>query len=130
MLPGAQLHGTCLGFEALALIASGNMSILSAFDSDDNASPLLLTEDGLRGSSLFGSFPARLLGAVQDKALAMENHSWGARLPCVSILAMSGTCLRGRQEQSGGTPSACASCFLGSPGTCPCGNTTMFLDMP
>ena len=84
-----QLHGTCLGFEALTLIASGNMSILSAFDADDNASPLLLTDDGLRTSSFFGSFPARLLGAVQERALAMENHGWGALL---LMGAKSGSC--------------------------------------
>jgi hypothetical protein len=39
-----QIHATCLGFEALAVIASGNTSILSRFDAEDYAQPLLPTE--------------------------------------------------------------------------------------
>ena len=46
-----QLHGTCLGFETLAVIASGNHSILSDFDAEDYASPLYPTE--LAGKSRF-----------------------------------------------------------------------------
>ena len=75
-----QLHGTCLGFEALAIIVSGDMKILSSFDSYDNASPLVLTEDGQSGSAFFGSLPQKLLQAVQDEPLAMENHGKGACL--------------------------------------------------
>ena len=71
-----QLHGTCLGLEALAIIVSGNGSILTAFDADDNAAPLILTADG-QDSDFFGSFPAALLQQAQDQALAMENHNFG-----------------------------------------------------
>ena len=72
-----QLHGTCLGFEALAVIVSGDADILSTYDSYDNASPLILTEDGQSGSAFFGSLPGDLLQAVQEKPLAMENHGRG-----------------------------------------------------
>ena len=75
-----QLHGTCLGFEALAIIVSRDADILSSFDSYDNASPLILTEDGQSGSAFFGSLPGELLQAVQEKPLAMENHGRGERL--------------------------------------------------
>jgi len=77
-----QLHGTCLGFEALAIIVSGDMKILSSFDSYDNASPLVLTEDGQSGSAFFGSLPRELLQAVQEEPLAMENHGRG---PCLQL---------------------------------------------
>ena len=72
-----QLHGTCLGFEALAIIVSRDADILSSFDSYDNASPLILTEDGQSGSAFFGSLPGELLQAVQEQPLAMENHGRG-----------------------------------------------------
>lgn len=75
-----QLHGTCLGFEALAIIVSRDANILSSFDSYDNASPLILTEDGQSGSAFFGSLPGDLLQAVQEKPLAMENHGRGEHL--------------------------------------------------
>ena len=79
----AQLHGTCLGFEALAIIVSGDTKILSKFDSYDNASPLILTEDGQSGSAFFSSMPQDLFQAVQEKPLAMENHGKGElAAPC------------------------------------------------
>ncbi|CAK0784110.1 hypothetical protein CVIRNUC_007313 [Coccomyxa viridis] len=71
------LHGTCLGFEALAIIVSGDTKILSKFDSYDNASPLILTEDGQSGSAFFSSMPRDLFQAVQEEPLAMENHGKG-----------------------------------------------------
>lgn len=39
-----QLHGTCLGFETLAVIASKNHSILSEFDAENLPSPLFPTD--------------------------------------------------------------------------------------
>lgn len=74
-----QLHGTCLGFEALAVIVTGNASILSRFDSYNDPSPLVLTEDGRQGSAFFGSFPQSVLQGLQDQPLAMENHGKGVQ---------------------------------------------------
>lgn len=71
------LHGTCLGFEALAVIVSGDGKVLTKFDSYDNASPLVLTEDGRAGSAFFGAFPATVLRGLQEQPLAMENHGKG-----------------------------------------------------
>ena len=39
-----QLHGTCLGFETLAIIAAKNHSILEEFDSENLPSPLFYTD--------------------------------------------------------------------------------------
>ncbi len=76
----AQLHGTCLGFEALAVIVSGDGRALTKFDSYDNASPLVLTEDGRNDSTFFGAFPPEVLRGLQEQPLAMENHGKGARI--------------------------------------------------
>ena len=81
-----QLHGTCLGFEALAIIVSRDADILSSYDSYDDASPLILTEDGQSESAFFGAMPRELLKAVQEKPLAMENHGRG-RQKCARSLA-------------------------------------------
>ena len=77
----AQLHGTCLGFEALAVIVSGDGKVLTKFDSYDNASPLVLTEDGRAGSAFFEAFPADVLRGLQEQPLAMENHGKGGFSP-------------------------------------------------
>lgn len=52
-----QLHGTCLGFETLAVIASKNHSILSEFDAENLPSPLFPTDKAEKrcGSCLLGA---------------------------------------------------------------------------
>ena len=85
----AQLHGTCLGFEALAIIVSGDTKILSKFDSYDNASPLILTEDGQSGSAFFSSMPRDLFQAVQEEPLAMENHGRGEHAAQCMMIPLS-----------------------------------------
>ena len=100
-----QLHGTCLGFEALAVIVSGDMKILSSFDSYDNASPLVLTEDGQSGSAFFGSLSRELLQAVQEEPLAMENHGKGVCLQLPSPrIKMRLTCQCVSSGADGGWP--------------------------
>lgn len=47
-----QLHGTCLGFEVLAVIASGNHSVLEEFDSEDLPSPLFYTDEAPKRCAL------------------------------------------------------------------------------
>eukprot|EP00887_Chlorella_sp_A99_P003173 scaffold9.g3173.t1 len=70
------LHGTCLGFETLAVIASRNHSILTDFDAEDNASPLYPTELAL-ASRFFSSLPPQVFQHLQTKPYAMENHERG-----------------------------------------------------
>ena len=46
------------------------------FNSEDNASPLYLTEDA-EDSHFFKSLPAEVVKNLQRKPLAMENHANG-----------------------------------------------------
>lgn len=70
------IHGTCLGFEALAVVAANNASVLTNFDALDNASPLYLTEHA-EHSRLFGSMPDHIVHRLQQQPYAMENHQYG-----------------------------------------------------
>lgn len=46
--PCLQLHGVCLGMEALSVAVSQNHSILSDYDSENLPSPIFLTGEALR----------------------------------------------------------------------------------
>eukprot|EP00891_Asterochloris_glomerata_P004912 jgi/Astpho2/4912/Aster-05841 len=70
------IQGTCLGFEMLSVIFSGNTSLLRGFDAEDYASPLYLTEDAVP-SRFFGSMPKKVRRDLQEHPLAMENHGNG-----------------------------------------------------
>jgi len=39
-----KVHGTCLGMETLCIVLSENYTILSQFDAEDAAAPLLYTD--------------------------------------------------------------------------------------
>lgn len=72
------VHGTCLGFETLAIIASGNHSILSEFDSENLPSPLFLTDTATSGKSrFFSALPEQVVQHLQTRPYAMENHAHG-----------------------------------------------------
>jgi len=71
------IHGTCLGFEALAIIASGdNSTILTKFDAEDYAQPLIPTS-GAKKSKLLSSLPSSVVKDLYTKPYAMENHEHG-----------------------------------------------------
>ncbi|KAK9799018.1 hypothetical protein WJX73_007185 [Symbiochloris irregularis] len=70
------IHGTCLGFEALAIVAANNASVLTEFDADNFAGPLNLTE-AAHGSRLFSSMPQHVVKALQEQTVAMQNHAHG-----------------------------------------------------
>ena len=55
-----------------------------SFNSEDNPSALILTEDA-QGSRFFGGMPAIVTASLQALPLAMENHQAGVG-PCVSDL--------------------------------------------
>ncbi|KAL4856809.1 Gamma-glutamyl hydrolase A [Chlorella vulgaris] len=72
------VHGTCLGFEALAIVASANHSILSEFDAENLPSSLFLTDAAADGKSrFFNSLPPQVVQHLQTRPYAMENHSHG-----------------------------------------------------
>jgi len=71
------IHGTCLGFEALAIIASGdNSTILTKFDAEDYAQPLKPTS-AAKKSKLLSSLPSSVVKDLYTKPYAMENHEHG-----------------------------------------------------
>ncbi|KAL3132824.1 hypothetical protein ABBQ38_006749 [Trebouxia sp. C0009 RCD-2024] len=72
------VHGTCLGLEVLSIIAAQNATLLSKFNAEDNASPLYLTEAAEK-SKFFKSLGNKVKRSLQEKPLAMENHSNGVR---------------------------------------------------
>lgn len=71
-----QVHGTCLGLEALSVIISGNASILSRMDAEDFPAPLLYTQEA-DSSPFLKSLPPHIISNLQNQPLAMENHMHG-----------------------------------------------------
>jgi gamma-glutamyl hydrolase len=70
------VHGTCLGFEALAIIVSHNTSVLSDMDALNAPAPLLYTEAAAT-SGWLQALPPHVVTNLQNTALAMENHAHG-----------------------------------------------------
>ena len=71
-----QVHGTCLGMETLCVITSENYTILTEFDAEDAAAPLLYT-DVADESHFFRSLPPDVVRDLQNSPIAMENHGKG-----------------------------------------------------
>lgn len=70
------VHGTCLGMETLSIIVTQNYTILADYDAEDAPAPLLYTD--LASSSHFiRSLPEDVRVALQNSAIAMENHGKG-----------------------------------------------------
>ncbi len=71
-----QLHGTCLGFEVLAVIAARNSSVLTNFDAENFAQPLYPTEKA-SSSRLFSALPPHVVANLYKEPYAMQNHGHG-----------------------------------------------------
>lgn len=70
------IWGTCQGFEQLAMLASGNLSILNNFDAEDISLPLTFTKEA-QNSKLFGAMPRHLWHAFQSQPITQNLHSLG-----------------------------------------------------
>ncbi|GAB4816247.1 hypothetical protein N2152v2_003293 [Parachlorella kessleri] len=70
------LHGTCLGFETLAIIAASNHSILEDFDAENLPSPLFYTDEA-PSSRFFSSLPPQVYDHLRTQPYAMQNHAHG-----------------------------------------------------
>ena len=72
------LHGTCQGFQVLALLTSNNQSVLSrnAFDSENESLPLDITAEGLR-VPLFADAPPSVLATLRTQNATMNLHHDG-----------------------------------------------------
>jgi gamma-glutamyl hydrolase len=71
--------GTCLGYEQLAIAVADDCSILGHFDAEDDAGPLVLTDEAAE-SRLFGVGSAMRAMVTSNAGLAMENHASGVSL--------------------------------------------------
>ena len=70
--------GTCLGFQTICVMASGNQSILSRFNGVDGVSlPLNLT-DHATDSRLFSRAPATVMATLTSTPSTVNLHHWGA----------------------------------------------------
>ncbi|KAI8471106.1 MAG: hypothetical protein J3K34DRAFT_244588 [Monoraphidium minutum] len=66
--------------ETLAIVVSGNYSLLSDMDAEDAAAPLLYT-DVAEDSHFFKSLPEVVVRNLQNTPIAMENHMHGVVMP-------------------------------------------------
>eukprot|EP00698_Gefionella_okellyi_P006616 TRINITY_DN15940_c0_g1_i1.p1 TRINITY_DN15940_c0_g1~~TRINITY_DN15940_c0_g1_i1.p1 ORF type:complete len:312 (-),score=64.62 TRINITY_DN15940_c0_g1_i1:51-986(-) len=74
------IHATCLGFETVNIVVSGDdFSILTAFDSENLTLPLDFT-DAAKTSRLYGSAPRHVIDILDNQAVTMNNHAWGVSL--------------------------------------------------
>lgn len=71
-----QVHGTCLGFEALAIIISRNTSVLADMDALNSPAPLFYTELAAT-SDWLKALPPHVVTNLQNTPLAFENHGHG-----------------------------------------------------
>ena len=73
------IWGTCLGFEEVARLLSGDNDaiLVRGFDSEDYPVPLVASVDQLSGSRMFGGAPADLLQALTTENITMNNHHAG-----------------------------------------------------
>lgn len=70
------VHGTCLGLETLAHVISQNYTILTDFDAQDAAAPLLYTHNA-EASHMVKALPPDVVRDLQNFPIAMENHVKG-----------------------------------------------------
>ena len=69
------LWGTCLGSEMLAMLLSGNDTILSTFSAENISLPLHFTEDSV-SSQLFGGMPPDVAEAF-TRPVTVNEHELG-----------------------------------------------------
>lgn len=72
------LHGTCMGFQLLSILAANDSSVLehNAFDSEDISLPLELTA-AAKDSPLLAKAPARILAILTQQNVTNNLHHDG-----------------------------------------------------
>lgn len=71
------IWGTCLGFEELAVLETGDGSVISLDVTATNLALPLELAPGARRSPLFRSFDPRLVDALRSDALTFNSHDHG-----------------------------------------------------
>jgi gamma-glutamyl hydrolase len=67
------LWGTCQGFEQIAVLAAGNVSVLSRFDAENISLPLTAVAAG----RMYAHAPAVVETLLTTLPVTMNNHQWG-----------------------------------------------------
>ncbi|XP_061412472.1 gamma-glutamyl hydrolase-like [Lethenteron reissneri] len=68
------IWGTCLGFEELSILISGE-NLLTHTNTSNNAMPLVFTKDA-KESRLFRNFPTEVMHALKTKPITANFHHW------------------------------------------------------
>jgi gamma-glutamyl hydrolase len=71
------IWGTCLGFEELSVLETGNGDVISLDVVATNLALPLRFTPGAQRSRLFRSFPPQLVRALQTESLAFNSHDHG-----------------------------------------------------
>ena len=71
------IWGTCLGFEELSVLETGDGDVISLNVVATNLPLPLSFTPGAKNSRLFRSFPAQLVTAIQTESLAFNSHDHG-----------------------------------------------------
>eukprot|EP00891_Asterochloris_glomerata_P000600 jgi/Astpho2/600/e_gw1.00013.76.1_t len=77
------VHGTCLGFEAMACDVAGTDKILTWMDAENLPARMNFTP-AAQDSNFLGSWPNDLLLLMGQEQYSMENHHWGLSLETFS----------------------------------------------
>lgn len=70
------LHGTCLGFEELAVVTANNASVLTSFNAENISLPLIFTPYAQK-SRMFGQAPPFIMDIFSSQPVTMNNHEEG-----------------------------------------------------
>jgi len=70
------LYGICMGFQEVSVLASGNLSLLTQFNSENITLPLTFTP-AAANSAFLGSMSPWLQRVITTQNVTMNDHSWG-----------------------------------------------------
>nr|XP_042126611.1 gamma-glutamyl hydrolase [Peromyscus maniculatus bairdii] len=93
--------GTCLGFEQLVFLVSGQ-NLLTPTDTYSVPLPLNFTTDALQ-SRMFRNFPAELLVSLALEPLTANFHKWSLSVKDISIQYMVSSGILRKHRMSGRT---------------------------
>ena len=70
------LWATCLGFEAIAIIAANDYNLLQDFDAWNISLPLEFAQ-AYKNSRIFGNMSDQLISIFKNQAVTQNNHHYG-----------------------------------------------------
>eukprot|EP01132_Coremiostelium_polycephalum_P001921 gene1921-2356_t len=70
------IWGTCMGFQELSILASGNYNLLTQFNSQNYTVPLNFTTEAY-SSKMFSMATPEIMNSLATLPITMNNHNWG-----------------------------------------------------